>query len=172
MRSARRLLADASLGLALAASFGAVEGGAQEIPLSVTYGPLAATEEGDPDHREVIFLSVPDGVQERLFLRVFDPDGGGEHDHLYGADPDSETRFTLYGGEGAYTGAAGAAPDEAQLATGTEIAARTLGVDPAGDGRWQTLMSFAPEQGEAVGGAAPSGSRWRALRAMTPIFTT
>ncbi|MGH6902862.1 MAG: PKD domain-containing protein [Geminicoccaceae bacterium] len=136
----------------MAVSFEAADGAAQEVPLSVTYGPRAATAEGDPDYREVIFLSVPDAVQERLFLRVFDPDGGGEHDHLYGAGADSETRFTLYGGEGAYTEAAGAAPDEAQLATGTEIAARSFGVDPAQDGRWQTLMSFAPEQGEAVGG--------------------
>jgi large repetitive protein len=99
MRSASRLLAGGSLALALAASFGAADGAAQEVPLSVTYGPRASTAEGDPDHREVIFLSVPDDIQERLFLRVFDPDGGGEHDHLYGAGPDSETRFTLYGGK-------------------------------------------------------------------------
>ena len=107
MRSARRLLAGGSLALALAASFGAADGAAQEVPLSVTYGPRASTAEGDPDYREVIFLSVPDDVQERLFLRVFDPDGGGEHDHLYGAGADTETRFTLYGGEGAYTETAG-----------------------------------------------------------------
>ncbi len=152
MRSARRLLAGGSLALVLAASFGAADGAAQEVPLSVTYGPRASTAEGDPDHREVIFLSVPEDVEEELFLRVFDPDSGGEHDHLYGASADSETEFTLYGGDGAYTEAAVAAPDAEQLATGGEIAARRLGADPAQDGRWQTLMSFTPEQGEAVDG--------------------
>jgi large repetitive protein len=152
MRSARRLLAVALSGCALAALFGATAGVAQEAPVSVTYGPNASTAEGDPDYREVIFLSVPESVQDELFLRVFDPDGGGAHDHLYGAGADTGTRFTLYGGEGAYTGAAGAAPDDEQLAAGSEIAARSFGVDPGRDGRWQTLMSFAPERGEAVGG--------------------
>ena len=152
MRSAWRLLAGASSALALAALFGAASGAAQEVPLSVTYGPQASTAEGDPDYREVIFLSVPETVQDELFLRVFDPDSGGDHDHLYGAGPDTETRFRLYGGEGAYSGAAAAAPDDEQLAAGSEIAVRSFGVDPGQDGRWQTLMSFAPEQGEAVGG--------------------
>ena len=45
-----------------------------------------------------------------------------------------------------------AAPDEAQLAAGREIAARSLGADPAQDGRWQTLARFAPDAGEMVGG--------------------
>ena len=109
MRSARRLLAGASSALALAALFGATAVVAQEAPLSVTYGPQASTAEGDPDYREIIFLSVPEGVQDRLFLRVFDPDSGGDHDQLYGAGEDSETQFTLFGGDGAFTGAAVAA---------------------------------------------------------------
>jgi hypothetical protein len=38
---------------------------AQEIPLTVTYGPAAGTWEGDPHPREVIFPSAPAGGQER-----------------------------------------------------------------------------------------------------------
>ena len=152
MRSARRLLAGASSALALAALFGATAVVAQEAPVSVTYGPLASTAEGDPDYREIIFLSVPESVRDRLFLRVFDPDSSGDHDQLYGAGEETTTQFQLYGGDGAFTGAAVAAPDEAQLAAGSEIAVRSFGADPGQDGRWQTLMSFAPERGEAVGG--------------------
>jgi large repetitive protein len=151
MRRARRLPARASWALCVAALIGATSAVAQEAPLSVTYGPRASTAEGDPDYRETIFVSVPESVQDELFLRVFDPDGGGDHDHLYGTGPDIETRFRLYGGDGAYTGAAVAAPDEEQLAAGREIAARTLGADPAQDGRWQTLARFAPDAGEMVG---------------------
>ena len=152
MPSARPLPGRASWALAVAAMFGATAAVAQEAPVSVTYGPSASTAEGDPDYRETIFLSVPDSVQDGLFLRVFDPDTGGDHDHLYGAGPDTETRFRLFGGDGAYTEAAVAAPDEAQLAAGREIAARTLGADPAQDGRWQTLARFSPAAGETVGG--------------------
>jgi hypothetical protein len=68
---------------------------AQEAPLVVTYGPNASTAEGDPDFREVIFLSVPDGLEDRLYLRVFDPDTGGEHDLVYEAADDTQMRFTL-----------------------------------------------------------------------------
>src|SRR3954470_21620839 len=46
---------------------------AQERPLSVTYGPKALAQEGDDDHREVIFLSVPEETSDRLYVRVFDP---------------------------------------------------------------------------------------------------
>ena len=151
MRSARWLLAGASTALVLAGWFGAADGAAQEVPLSVTYGPEASTAEGDPDYREIIFLSVPESVQDELFLRVFDPDTGGDHDHQYGAGADSETQFKLFGGDGAYTGAAAAAPDAEQLVAGSEIAVRGLGVDPAQDGRWRTLMSFTADDGEAVG---------------------
>ena len=85
MRRARRLPTRASWALAVAALLGATDAVAQEAPLSVTYGPSASTAEGDPDYREIIFLSVPESVQDELFLRVFDPDSGGDHDHLYGA---------------------------------------------------------------------------------------
>ncbi len=127
---------------------------AQETPLSVTYGPKASTAEGDPDYREVIFLSVPDSIQDRLYLRVFDPDTGGDHDLTYGVPDDTETRFRLFGGEGAYSGAVSGGPEPGpeQLAAGTALGERVIGASPALDDRWQTLFSALPEQGEAVGG--------------------
>ena len=42
--------------------FGATDGRGSGSPVSVTYGPLASTAEGDPDYREIIFLSVPESV--------------------------------------------------------------------------------------------------------------
>ncbi len=127
---------------------------AQEVPLSVTYGPKASSAEGDPDYREVIFLSVPDGGQERLYVRVYDPDTGGDHDLVYGVADDTEVRFRLFGGEGAYTDAisAGGEPGAEQLTAGTVLGERAIGPSAALDDRWQTLFAALPEQGEAVGG--------------------
>ena len=127
---------------------------AQEAPLVVTYGPAASTAEGDPDFREVIFLSVPDGLKDRLYLRVFDPDTGGEHDLVYDAADDTQVRFTLFGGEGAYTGVAGAGvePGAEQLAAGTTLGEQVVAASAALDDRWQTLFSVTADQGEAVGG--------------------
>jgi PKD repeat protein len=127
---------------------------AQETPLSVTYGPKASTAEGDPDYREVIFLSVPDSIKDRLYVRVFDPDTGGERDLIYGPGPNTETRYRLFGGKGAYSDAVSGGPEPGpkELAAGTVLDERAIGANPALDDRWQTLFSAMPEQGEAVGG--------------------
>ena len=120
----------------------------------MTYGPKASTGEGDPDYREVIFLSVPDSVKDRLYVRVFDADTGGDHDLIRGGGEDTEVRYRLFGGDGAYSGAvsAGPEPGAGQLAAGTVLGERAIGASPALDDRWQTLFSATPEQGEAVGG--------------------
>ena len=147
---------------------------AQEAPLVVTYGPAASTAEGDPDFREVIFLSVPDGLEDRLYLRVFDPDTGGEHDLVYDAADDTQVRFTLFGGEGAYTGAAGAGvePGAEQLAAGH--GARRAG----GRGRaplWTTAgrrcSRSRPSRARRSAAGGFSACRSRAWPATTPICT-
>lgn len=74
---------------------------AQEEPLSIVYGPSAGTKEGDHDHRKVIFFAIPADLTDRLYLRVFDPDIGGDHDLIYGDSEDTETTYTLFGGQGA-----------------------------------------------------------------------
>jgi hypothetical protein len=61
-------------------------------PLSVAYGPDAATAEGDSDYREVLYLSVPDSTTDRLYLRVYDADTGGAHDTRYGKGWDTDIR--------------------------------------------------------------------------------
>ena len=119
--------------LLLSVSAGEAQEGAAERPLSVTYGPKALAQEGDDDHREVILLSVPEGTSDRLYVRVFDPDLGGDHDLVYGK-PDTEARFMVYG--------RGDAP----------LMTRSFGADPATDGKWATLGDLDPADGEVVGG--------------------
>jgi PKD repeat protein len=127
---------------------------AEESPLLVTYGPAASTTEGDPDYRQVMFLSVPDSAADRLHLRVFDLDTGGEHDLIYGESADTEVRFALFGGKGSYSEVAGAAVEiePQRLVAGTLIGERSIGASDALDDRWQTLFSVAPDQGEALDG--------------------
>ncbi|HEX3208144.1 MAG TPA: PKD domain-containing protein, partial [Geminicoccaceae bacterium] len=154
MRAVPRALFLLPGSIALALLGSGAGAGAQETPLSVTYGPKASTAEGDPDFREVIFLSVPDSIKDRLYVRVFDPDTGGTHDLIYGGAEDTETRYRLFGGAGAYSDAVSGGPEPGpeQLAAGTVLGERAIGASPALDDRWQTLFSALPEQGEAVGG--------------------
>ncbi len=135
-----------------------------EEPLSITYGPRAATAEGDPDFRDTIYLRVPDTTHERLYIRVFDPDIGGAHDLQHGAGFDTRMRYTIFGGKGAGSPPTspppdpGAKPDrhKADLApleapSLEVLAKREYGEDPAADDAWVTLASVSPEQGDHVG---------------------
>ncbi|MEK0086023.1 PKD domain-containing protein [Benzoatithermus flavus] len=140
---------------------------AAEEPLSVVYGRAAATGEGDPDFREVIYLRIPDDTRERLYLRVFDPDIGGAHDLLYGTW-DTAMRYVLFGGSGAEVeapplparsgGSRGKGTERTAVAEpprpgGEVLADVTVGEDATADDAWRTLASVMPEQGAHVGGA-------------------
>jgi PKD repeat protein len=125
---------------------------AQEMPLSVAYGPSASTAEGDHDFRELIYLSVPADLQDRLYLRILDPDTGGDHDLIYGGSEDTEIRYALVGGDGALSGLASTiAPSADDLAGGEPIRDASFAASAALDGKWLTVASFLPDQGELVG---------------------
>lgn len=167
MRTARPLLAAALVAGCWLAPGGLGPGARAQAtaaaPLSVVYGPGALSREGDPDHREEIFISVPADAQGRFWLRVFDPDAGGLHDTPYRRPGDTTTLFRLVGGQGAWTGAprpvpaadGPRAPLEPQpSAPGDVLAEARFGADPSGDDRWVALAPFAAAQGESVSGRA------------------
>ncbi|HET9069984.1 MAG TPA: hypothetical protein VFN28_15190, partial [Amaricoccus sp.] len=118
---------------------------AQPAPLLVVYGPEAPTREGDPDHLERLFISLPADLADRLYLRVFDPEPAGQHDTRYGRSAaETVTLFRLSGGEGAFTAApapaevaegapAAADPAYAAFAGGRVLAERRFGVDSPTD---------------------------------------
>ena len=129
---------------------------AQEKATMITYGANAQTVEGDDDFKQVIFFTIPKTTRsERLYVRIFDPDVGGAWDQQYG-EWDSQTRFRLYGGQGAYTAPTVRSPfpDEADRLAGELIADATFGVDKFSDSKWFTYADFVPGQGEKVGEAS------------------
>ena len=136
-----------------------------EEGLLVVYGRLAASREGDVDHREQIFFSLPADLADRVYLRLFDPEVGGDGDFIYGGSWDSETTFRLFGGAGAFTAAELPEPvaDGARAARvgyvpvagpGKLLQEKSWGNDPATDGRWVTLTALRARQGEVVGDRA------------------
>ena len=62
------------------------------IPFLVTFGKNASKKYGDDDFSQVFFLSVPANESDPFYIRVFDPDVGGEHDEIYGSR-DTKTKF-------------------------------------------------------------------------------
>ena len=117
----------------------------------ITFGPDAERHKGDDDFREIVYIRVPQSFSQRLYLRIFDPDVGGAEDEPTGPW-NTRTRFSLLGGQGAYSATKPSAekmpPPSATIAT--VLAEEVFGEDPLTDGKWHTLGSFLPEQGEAV----------------------
>lgn len=120
------------------------------IPLLVTYGKGSATEEGDHDFRQAIYFAVPATHEGPLHLRIFDPDTNHRHDTPFKVWGDTKTRFSLYGGDGAYSEPTSRA-DVAAATGGTQLAARSFGSSRRLDNRWVTIATVKAEQGQMVG---------------------
>ncbi|TDK50576.1 PKD domain-containing protein [Antarcticimicrobium luteum] len=152
------------LGLAMLAEAGMAQAQAvaAEEGLLVVYGRRAASREGDVDHREQIFFSLPADLRDRVYLRLYDPETGGTGDFTYGGSADSETTYRLFGGEGAFTAAERPEPaadggraeriDFAPVTGPGELLKETSWRnEPEADGRWVTLTALRARQGEVVG---------------------
>lgn len=136
-----------------------------EEGLLVVYGRRAASREGDVDHREQIFFSLPADLADRVYLRLYDPEVGGSGDFTYGGSADSETTFRLFGGAGAFSAAdrpapvadgarAPRQPFEPVTGPGTLIKESSWRNDPETDARWVTLTALRARQGEVIGDRA------------------
>ncbi|TCL09880.1 PKD repeat protein [Shimia isoporae] len=135
--------------------------------LLVVYGVLAPTREGDIDHRETIFFSVPNDLRDRVYVRIFDPEMSGDHDFRYGRYGATETVYRIVGGDGARTGIAmpepvedGAKPQKAKRAdvlaarSGETLRETTFAADPQTDGQWVSIGAVRARQGEIIGDRA------------------
>lgn len=124
-----------------------------------TYGAEAITsgQGGDDDQVQVLFLQVPDGLSDPLYVRVYDPDCGGALDTQNGLAWDTPFTFTLYGGSGAYThpDARSIHPD-AGIGSGTVLATAVFTENMTTDGGWVVFGPFSAEDGELV---IPSAGR-------------
>ncbi|MCC6984234.1 MAG: PKD domain-containing protein [Bauldia sp.] len=125
---------------------------AQDRPLLITYGAVAAAAEGDPDHGQAIYLSLPASATGTHYVRIFDPDAVGAHDQLNGT-PNAATVFRLFGGAGAYAAdfAAPRALSTEERTFGEILGEREFRQEAELDGQWVTLTEVEPEDGDLVG---------------------
>lgn len=141
--------------LALLLGFGYFSLPAQSIPgqeenisYLVTFGKEAPGEWGDDDHCSVFFITLPPNHRAPIYLRVFDPDNGGAIDENKG-NFNSKTRFSIYGGPGAYShpDARGTDPVGKYL-SGTLLQSKTFGMEEKYDENWYSFGPFNPAEGE------------------------
>jgi len=122
----------------------------ENIPYLMTFGGGGKRETswGDDDFSQTFFFVIPEEFTEPVYIRVFDPDIGGEIDEINGFW-DTEMEYSIYGGIGAYSN-----PDARETQpvnnyrSGTLLATKTFKEDNSYDNNWYAFGPFNPSEGE------------------------
>jgi hypothetical protein len=127
-----------------------VPAGDENIPFLMTFGNKAETSWGDDDFSQTFFFLIPETFKEPVFIRIFDPDCGGEYDELNGVF-DTRTEFSVYGGKDSWSNKDAQETDpKGNYKSGNLLSSKTFGVNPRYDNNWYTFGPFNPTEGEYV----------------------
>lgn len=122
----------------------------ENIPYLMTFGKDGQTSWGDDDFSQTFFFQIPLDYREPFYIRVFDPDIGGEHDEINGTW-NTRMVYSVYGGAECYSheDAKGIDP-VGNYHSGTLLFSRSFGMDRAYDNKWYTFGPINPTEGEYV----------------------
>jgi hypothetical protein len=137
-----------SLTVSVAVDAQPVPGADENIPYLMTFGKGGGTSWGDDDFSQTFFFSIPVDHKEPFYIRVFDPDVGGEHDEINGIW-NTRMVYSVYGGAGCHShdDAKGIDPT-GNYKSGTLLFSRAFAQDPAFDNKWYTFGPINPTEGE------------------------
>ncbi len=127
-----------------------VPAGDENIPYLMTFGPTAETSWGDDDFSQTFFFLIPKGFNQPVYIRVYDPDTGGEIDEINGTF-DTRMTYSVYGGPESYTHKdAQETSPTGNYKSGNLLASKSFGVQPNYDKNWYAFGPFNPSEGEFV----------------------
>ncbi len=122
----------------------------ENIPYLVTFGLNSSTSWGDDDFCQIFFFVVPPAHTLPFYIRVFDPDTGGELDEMKG-DFNTTIKFSVYGGNGTWS------DDDAKnvdpvgnYESGNLLASRSFAQSGRLDKEWYTFGPFNQKEGEYI----------------------
>ncbi len=122
----------------------------ENIPYLVTFGADASTYWGDDDFCQVFFCLIPKVNTRPVYIRIFDPDIGGELDEVK-LEFDTKIRFSVYGGKGCWTDKDAKEVDPiGNYKSGQLMVTRVFDNDPLYDQKWFSFGPFNPKEGEYV----------------------
>jgi hypothetical protein len=129
-----------------------VPGKDENIPFLVTFGKEADKSWGDDHFYQIFFFSIPKDTRKQFYIRVFDPDCGGENDEIKG-EFNTKTLFSVYGGKGVD-------PDKPENAEskgllrgenykkGNMLASKIFGSEARYDNKWYSFGPFNATEGD------------------------
>ena len=122
----------------------------ENIPYLITFGKDARTSWGDDDFCQIFFCIIPPSQTGPVYIRVYDPDTGGDLDEQNG-EFNTIVNFSIYGGKDCWS------DSTAQLLNKTEnfksgylLASKSFGADPKYDKKWYSFGPFNPSEGKYV----------------------
>jgi len=122
----------------------------ENIPYLMTFGPKTGTSWGDDDFSQTFFFVIPEELSSPFFIRVFDPDIGGEIDEINGFW-DTKITYSVFGGLKCYTEVDAQGVDPVgNYKSGNMLATKVFGENPRYDNNWFTFGPFNPTEGELV----------------------
>ncbi|MFZ0282394.1 MAG: hypothetical protein WAL29_12130 [Bacteroidales bacterium] len=128
----------------------AVPGKDENIPFLVTFGRNGETSWGDDDFSSIFFFTIPKDYNRQFYIKVFDPDSGGQNDEIQGLW-DSKTMFSIFGGKGVDPDKnlqSRGLKDDDNFKTGNLIASRVFGNEATYDNGYYAFGPFNPTEGE------------------------
>lgn len=121
---------------------------AEVIDYLITFGKDAPKSKGDDDYTQVFFFTMPKSFEQPFYIRVFDPETGGEHDELL-TSVNSKTKFSIYGGKGSFTEEdARKTNPSGNFNKGNIMASKIFSSELTYDSKWYTFGPFNPSEGE------------------------
>ena len=127
-----------------------VPGKDENISFLVTFGKFGETSWGDDDFRSIFFFTVPKDFNRQFYIKVFDPDAGGENDEIQGLW-DSKTMFSIFGGKGVDPDRnieSRGLNDGDNYKSGSLLASKVFGNDPKYDNGYYAFGPFNPSEGD------------------------
>ena len=122
----------------------------ENIPYLMTFGGNALTSWGDDDFCQVFYCIVPPSQTDPVYIRVYDPDTGGELDELKG-EFNTIVNFSIYGGNDCWSDTTAQGLNKTgNYKSGYLLASKSFGVDPKYDKKWYTFGPFNPSEGKYV----------------------
>lgn len=120
----------------------------ENVDFLVTFGGDSETSWGDNDFVQVYFFVIPETQSQPFYIRIFDPDTGGQWDELKG-HANTRVKYSFFGGKGAYS-----EPDSLDFNIrdayqgGSLLWSRVFDQSSNYDNQWYTIGPFSHLQGD------------------------
>ena len=122
----------------------------ENIPYLVTFGANASTSWGDDDFCQIFFCLIPPSQTNPVYIRVYDPDTGGDLDEAKG-EFNTIVNFSIYAGKGCWSDTAAQSTHPAgNYKSGYLLSSKSFGADTKYDKKWYSFGPFNPSEGEYV----------------------